>query len=56
MNDSFITALNTQKSTTNWMDVIASNMTNVYTPGFREQQVNFKTFLGGAISDDYDKK
>ena len=56
MNDSFITALNTQKSTNNWMDVIASNMTNVYTPGFREQQVTFKTFLGGAISDDYDKK
>lgn len=56
MNDSFITALNTQKSTNNWMDVIASNMTNVYTPGFREQQVTFKTFLGGAIFDDYDKK
>ena len=56
MNDSFVTALNTQKSTTNWIDVIAHNMTNVYTPGFREQQVNFKTFLGGAISDDYNKK
>ena len=56
MNDSFVTALNTQKSTTNRIDVIAHNMTNVYTPGFREQQVNFKTFLGGAISEDYDKK
>lgn len=56
MNDSFVTALNTQKSTTNWIDVIAHDMTNVYTPGFREQQVNFKTFLGGAISEDYDKK
>ena len=38
------------------MDVIADNMTNVYTPGFREKQVNFKTFLGGAIADDYAKK
>lgn len=56
MNDLFITALNTQKSTTNWMDVIADNMTNIYTPGFREKEVTFKTFLGGAISDDYDKK
>lgn len=56
MNDSYTTALNTQKSTQNWMDVIAHNMTNIYTPGFREQQVNFKTFLGGAIADDYDKK
>ncbi len=56
MNDSFITALNTQKATQNWMDAIAYNMTNVYTPGFREKQVNFKTFLGGAVADDYDKK
>ena len=55
MNDSFITALNTQFATNNWMDVIADNMTNVYTPGFREKQVNFKTFLGGAVTDDYNK-
>ena len=55
MNDSFITALNTQFATNNWMDVIADNMTNVYTPGFREKQVNFKTFLGGAVADDYNK-
>ncbi len=56
MNDSFITALNTQKATNNWMDVIADNMTNVYTPGFREKQVTFKTFLNGAINSEYDKK
>ena len=56
MNDAFITAINPQYATVNWMDVIADNMTNVYTPGFKEKQVNFKTFLGGAINDDYDKK
>ena len=56
MNDAFITAINTQYATVNWMDVIADNMTNVYTPGFKEKQVNFKTFLGGAINDDYSKK
>ena len=56
MKDAFITAINTQYATVNWMDVIADNMTNVYTPGFKEKQVNFKTFLGGAINDDYDKK
>lgn len=55
MNDAFITAINTQYATVNWMDVIADNMTNVYTPGFREKQVNFKTFLSGAINDDYTK-
>jgi len=53
MNDSFVTALNTQYATVNWIDVLTHNMTNVYTPGFREKQVNFKTFLGGAVDDSY---
>lgn len=56
MNDSFITALNTQKATVNWMDVLSDNLANIYTPGFRESQVNFQTFLGGAILDNPDKK
>ena len=51
MNDAFITALNTQKATVNWMDVLTENMTNIYTPGFKENQVNFQTFIGGAILD-----
>ena len=55
MNDAFITALNTQYATVNWMDVLAENMTNSYTPGFRERNVTFKTFLNGAITDDYEK-
>lgn len=52
MNDSFITALNTQKATVNWMDVLTENLANIYTPGFKENQVNFQTFLGGAILDN----
>ena len=55
MNDSYITALNTQYATVNWIDVLTDNMTNVYTPGFREKQINFKTFLGGAVLDDFEK-
>lgn len=55
MNDSFITALNTQKATVNWMDVLTENLANVYTPGFKENQVNFSTFLGGAIMDNPNK-
>ena len=34
------------------MDIIAENLTNVYTPGFRENKVTFKTFLGGAVIDN----
>lgn len=56
MNDSFVTALNTQKATVNWMDVLAENLSNIYTPGFRENNVNFQTFLGGAILDNPVKK
>ena len=55
MNDAFITALNTQYATVNWIDVLSENMTNTYTPGYREKQVNFKTFLNGAIVDDFEK-
>ncbi len=55
MNDMFITALNTQKSTTNWMNLLAENMTNIYTPGYREKMSTFKTFLGGAINDSFEK-
>ena len=55
MNDSFVTALNTQKTTTEWMNALTTNMTNMYTPGFKENKVNFKTFLGGAVLDRCDK-
>lgn len=56
MNDSFITALNTQKATVNWMDCLSENLTNTYTPGYRENKVNFQTFLGGAVLDNPLKK
>ena len=56
MNDSFITALNVQKATNNWIDVITDNLSNCYTPGFKESQVGFSTFLGGAILDNPAKK
>ena len=39
MNDAFITALNVQKASTTWVDVITDNLTNCYTPGFKESQV-----------------
>ena len=51
MNDSFVTAINTQKSTANWIDSLTENLANIYTPGFRESQTTFKTFLNGSISD-----
>ena len=55
MNDSFVNALNTQKATASWMDAIGENLTNIYTPGYRETQATFKTFLNSAIIDGYSK-
>lgn len=57
MNDSFINALNTQKSTTYWIDALTENLINVYTPGYRENQVTFKTFLtGGVVGNQGERK
>lgn len=52
MNDSFITAINTQRITKDWMDQISINLSNVYTPGYREINGNFKSFLGGSTYDE----
>ena len=43
MNDSFINALNIQSAAQEWMNVTVQNMTNLYTPGYKENNVNFKT-------------
>lgn len=51
MNDLFINALNTQKSTNEWIKGLAENMINMYTPGYRESQVRFSTYLDGCVSD-----
>ena len=50
MNDSFINTLNSQRSTTAWINAIAQNMINCYTPGYRENQTSFRTFLNSAIA------
>lgn len=55
MNDSFVNALNTQKNTSDWMDAISENLTNIYTPGYRETKANFKTFLNSGIIDGFNK-
>ncbi|HSA07592.1 MAG TPA: hypothetical protein P5556_10495 [Candidatus Gastranaerophilales bacterium] len=52
MRDSFITAVNTQQITKEWIDQIAVNLTNIYTPGYREINSTFKNFLDGTTLDD----
>ncbi|MEI7474237.1 MAG: flagellar basal body rod C-terminal domain-containing protein [bacterium] len=56
MNDSFITAINTQKTTMDWMNLIITNMSSIYLPGFKEYKGSFHTFLGGVSLDDLNRK
>ena len=56
MNDVFINALNTQKCTTDWMNGLAENMVNMYTPGYRQSEVRFSTYLTGCVADSNIKK
>ena len=51
MRDAFINAVNTQMITKNWVTDISENLTNTYTPGYREKKFTFKTFLNGSIAD-----
>ena len=50
MKDFYISALNTQHSLLEWKDAIAENMYNLYTPGYRESLMTFKTFLDDGLS------
>ena len=51
MHDGFITAMNAQRITRDWVLSISENLANAYTPGYRERKFNFKTFLDGSIGD-----
>ncbi len=51
MRDTYINAMNVQKTTVHWMNAISENLVNLYTPGYRENQVTFKTYLDAAIPD-----
>ncbi len=51
MRDSYINAMNTQKTTVQWMNAISENLVNLYTPGYRENQMTFKTYLDAAVPD-----
>ncbi len=51
MRDSYINAMNIQKTTVHWMNAISENLVNLYTPGYRENMVTFKTYLDNAMPD-----
>ncbi|MCK7485711.1 MAG: hypothetical protein MZU97_09265 [Bacillus subtilis] len=52
MKDSFITSINTQRTTMDWIQLIVQNVSNIYNPGYKEIMGNFKTCLDGVEMDD----
>ena len=53
MKDAYVNAINIQSATRHWMDEVTENMVNMYTTGYRENQVTFKTFLDAMQLDGY---
>ena len=51
MRDSYINAINIQKNISNWTNAISENLTNLYTPGYKENMTTFKTFLDNTMPD-----
>ena len=51
MTNMYINAINYSKNTKLWMDDLAVNMMNLYTPGYRESQMTFKTYLDNIMPD-----
>lgn len=52
MNDAFITAVNTTKVSMDWIDQIVHNMSNLYTPGYKEIVGDFQSCLNGVAIED----
>lgn len=52
MNDPFITAVNNQRTANDWIGAISHNLSNIYTPGFREVSTSFKSFIDGSEVED----
>ncbi len=53
MLDTYVIAMNAQVTTARWVNDISENLMNVYTPGYQEKKVQFKTFLNGSIGESY---
>ena len=51
MTNMYINAINYTRNTRLWMDDLAENMMNLYTPGYRESQMTFKTYLDNIMPD-----
>lgn len=53
MRDGFIGAMNSQKIAGEWANELSENLVNMFTTGYREKKVTFKTFLEGRVNDNY---
>ena len=51
MRDTFINAINTRQTSIQWLNYITENLQNLNTPGYRENQMTFKSYLDSSVPD-----
>ncbi|MBX2861096.1 MAG: flagellar hook-basal body complex protein [Vampirovibrio sp.] len=56
MQDPFITALNTQKAAMGWFESLSQNLSNIYTPGYREHRMTFSDYVNGIRTSEIPRK
>lgn len=56
MQDAFITAVNSEKASLGWYELLTQNISNIYTPGFREVRGSFHTFMDGTELNELNHK
>ncbi len=49
MRDSYINAMNTRINVVHYLNALSENLENAYTPGYRENQVSFRTCIDSAM-------
>ena len=52
MQDGYMVAMNSMRVSQQWINMLTKNLSNIYTPGYRSMQGNFRTFLNGSMVDD----
>lgn len=52
MLDPYIMAINTNRAARGWFEATATNIGNIYTPGFRQEDISFEDFIYGIRGNE----
>jgi len=52
MMDPFVTSVNSELAALNWFGDLSENVSNIYTPGYREKKFLFSDYINGTMYQD----